>query len=70
MPSVYEGVVHQVRECASACVAVRARVLADTDEAGIDAIPSQRGRKEETELGGTALAAPTLRSGYAERACV
>ena len=39
-------------------------------EAGIGAIPSQRGRKEETELGGTALAAPTLRSGYAERACV
>ena len=39
-----------------------------TDEAGIRAIPSQRGRKKEKELGGKALAAPTLRSGDAERA--
>ena len=41
-----------------------------TDEAGIGAIPFQRGRKKEKKLGGTALAAPTLRSGYAERARV
>ena len=67
---MYERAVQGKRVCECMCRGCECE-SSSTDEAGIiGAIPSQRGRKKEKELGGTALAAPRLRSGYAERARV
>ena len=67
--SVFERAVHQVRVCECVCRGCKSDDTS-TDEAGIGSIPSQRGRKKEKELEGTALAAPTLHSGCTERARV
>ena len=49
--SVFERAVHQVRVCECVCCGCECE-RSRTDEAGIGAIPSQRGRKRERELGG------------------